>query len=188
MTTCITVCVPPHLCPSSLRLFFISEILAGGPCPFQWWAVIKCVSLSSLSLSVFLNQAFKSQSLDPSILSLSPYSITLSTHLFHSLSISLSYITLSITLSPYLSLSSVTLSLSLSLQSLSLLSISLLSPFVSLSFITLSTHLCLFLISLSLSVLQEVMPFAVVGSDKEYQVNGKRVLGRKTAWGIVEGV
>lgn len=31
------------------------------------------------------------------------------------------------------------------------------------------------------------MPFAVVGSDKEYQVNGKRVLGRKTAWGIVEG-
>ena len=32
------------------------------------------------------------------------------------------------------------------------------------------------------------MPFAVVGSDKEYQVNGKRVLGRKTPWGIVEGV
>ncbi len=31
------------------------------------------------------------------------------------------------------------------------------------------------------------MPFAVVGSDKEYQVNGKRVLGRKTAWGVVEG-
>lgn len=31
------------------------------------------------------------------------------------------------------------------------------------------------------------MPFAVVGSDKEYQVNGKRVLGRKTPWGIVEG-
>lgn len=36
--------------------------------------------------------------------------------------------------------------------------------------------------------LQEAMPFAVVGSDKEYQVNGKRVLGRKTAWGVVEGV
>lgn len=35
---------------------------------------------------------------------------------------------------------------------------------------------------------QEAMPFAVVGSDKEYQVNGKRVLGRKTPWGIVEGV
>ncbi|KAL2086542.1 hypothetical protein ACEWY4_017601 [Coilia grayii] len=34
--------------------------------------------------------------------------------------------------------------------------------------------------------IREVMPFAVVGSDKEYQVNGKRVLGRKTAWGIVE--
>lgn len=34
---------------------------------------------------------------------------------------------------------------------------------------------------------QEAMPFAVVGSDKEYQVNGKRVLGRKTPWGIVEG-
>lgn len=31
------------------------------------------------------------------------------------------------------------------------------------------------------------MPFAVVGSDKEYQVNGKRVLGRKTPWGIIEG-
>lgn len=31
------------------------------------------------------------------------------------------------------------------------------------------------------------MPFAVVGSDKEYQVNNKRVLGRKTPWGIVEG-
>jgi len=35
--------------------------------------------------------------------------------------------------------------------------------------------------------MQEAMPLAVVGSDKEYQVNGKRVLGRKTAWGIVEG-
>nr|XP_061832956.1 neuronal-specific septin-3-like [Nerophis lumbriciformis] len=34
--------------------------------------------------------------------------------------------------------------------------------------------------------IREVMPFAVVGSDKEYQVNGKRVLGRKTAWGVVE--
>lgn len=31
------------------------------------------------------------------------------------------------------------------------------------------------------------MPFAVVGSDKEYQVNGKRVLGRKTPWGVIEG-
>uniref|UniRef100_A0A3P9KIS9 Neuronal-specific septin-3 n=1 Tax=Oryzias latipes TaxID=8090 RepID=A0A3P9KIS9_ORYLA len=34
--------------------------------------------------------------------------------------------------------------------------------------------------------IRDAMPFAVVGSDKEYQVNGKRVLGRKTAWGIVE--
>ncbi|TKS68066.1 Neuronal-specific septin-3 [Collichthys lucidus] len=34
--------------------------------------------------------------------------------------------------------------------------------------------------------IREAMPFAVVGSDKEYQVNGKRVLGRKTPWGIVE--
>ncbi|XP_073800653.1 neuronal-specific septin-3 isoform X2 [Danio rerio] len=34
--------------------------------------------------------------------------------------------------------------------------------------------------------IRETMPFAVVGSDKEYQVNGKRVLGRKTAWGVVE--
>uniref|UniRef100_A0ABM5GF35 Neuronal-specific septin-3 isoform X1 n=2 Tax=Pogona vitticeps TaxID=103695 RepID=A0ABM5GF35_9SAUR len=33
---------------------------------------------------------------------------------------------------------------------------------------------------------QESMPFAVVGSDKEYQVNGKRVLGRKTPWGVIE--
>ncbi|XP_077461696.1 neuronal-specific septin-3 [Stigmatopora argus] len=34
--------------------------------------------------------------------------------------------------------------------------------------------------------IREAMPFAVVGSDKEYQVNGRRVLGRKTAWGVVE--
>ncbi|CAL9700339.1 unnamed protein product [Knipowitschia caucasica] len=34
--------------------------------------------------------------------------------------------------------------------------------------------------------IRETMPFAVVGSEKEYQVNSKRVLGRKTAWGIVE--
>ncbi|XP_061079999.1 neuronal-specific septin-3-like [Conger conger] len=33
---------------------------------------------------------------------------------------------------------------------------------------------------------REAMPFAVVGSDKEYQVNNKRVLGRKTPWGVVE--
>ncbi|XP_012711190.2 neuronal-specific septin-3 [Fundulus heteroclitus] len=34
--------------------------------------------------------------------------------------------------------------------------------------------------------IRETMPFAVVGSDKEYQVNSKRVLGRKTPWGIIE--
>ncbi|KAM6972177.1 neuronal-specific septin-3 [Aplochiton taeniatus] len=34
--------------------------------------------------------------------------------------------------------------------------------------------------------IRDVMPFAVVGSDKEFQVNGKRVLGRKTAWGVIE--
>ncbi|KAG7460016.1 hypothetical protein MATL_G00216740 [Megalops atlanticus] len=34
--------------------------------------------------------------------------------------------------------------------------------------------------------IREAMPFAVVGSNKEYQVNGKRVLGRKTPWGVVE--
>lgn len=41
--------------------------------------------------------------------------------------------------------------------------------------------------SLVASSQQESMPFAVVGSDKEYQVNGKRVLGRKTPWGVIEG-
>lgn len=34
---------------------------------------------------------------------------------------------------------------------------------------------------------QEMIPFAVVGSDQEYQVNGKRLLGRKTKWGTIEG-
>lgn len=46
-------------------------------------------------------------------------------------------------------------------------------------------HTCLPCLSAPLQ--QESMPFAVVGSDKEYQVNGKRVLGRKTPWGIIEG-
>lgn len=49
-------------------------------------------------------------------------------------------------------------------------------------------HLLALCASLQFFCAQEAMPFAVVGSDKEYQVNGKRVLGRKTAWGIVEGV
>lgn len=34
---------------------------------------------------------------------------------------------------------------------------------------------------------QESIPFAVVGTDKEHQVNGNKVLGRKTNWGIIEG-
>ncbi|KAM6939988.1 septin 9b isoform 1-T1 [Xenentodon cancila] len=34
--------------------------------------------------------------------------------------------------------------------------------------------------------IREVIPFAVVGSDQEYQVNGKRILGRKTKWGTIE--
>lgn len=34
---------------------------------------------------------------------------------------------------------------------------------------------------------QEMIPFAVVGSDQEYQVNGRRILGRKTKWGTIEG-
>jgi septin 3/9/12 len=33
-----------------------------------------------------------------------------------------------------------------------------------------------------------MIPFAVVGSDHEYQVNGKRILGRKTKWGTIEGI
>lgn len=37
------------------------------------------------------------------------------------------------------------------------------------------------------SAQQEMIPFAVVGSDQEYQVNGKRILGRKTKWGTIEG-
>ncbi|XP_004718043.2 septin-9-like, partial [Echinops telfairi] len=32
---------------------------------------------------------------------------------------------------------------------------------------------------------REMIPFAVVGSDHEYQVNGKRILGRKTKWGTI---
>ncbi|XP_069726239.1 neuronal-specific septin-3-like isoform X2 [Phaenicophaeus curvirostris] len=34
--------------------------------------------------------------------------------------------------------------------------------------------------------IREEIPFAVVGADQEHQVNGKRVLGRKTKWGIIE--
>ncbi|XP_069056365.1 septin-9 isoform X3 [Pleurodeles waltl] len=34
--------------------------------------------------------------------------------------------------------------------------------------------------------IREMIPFAVVGSDQEYQVNGRRILGRKTKWGTIE--
>ncbi|XP_031426703.1 septin 9a isoform X5 [Clupea harengus] len=34
--------------------------------------------------------------------------------------------------------------------------------------------------------IREMIPFAVVGSDLEYQVNGRRLLGRKTKWGTIE--
>uniref|UniRef100_A0A8C4R7Y0 Septin 9b n=1 Tax=Eptatretus burgeri TaxID=7764 RepID=A0A8C4R7Y0_EPTBU len=34
--------------------------------------------------------------------------------------------------------------------------------------------------------IRDLLPFAVVGSDKDYQVNGRKTLGRKTNWGIVE--
>lgn len=34
--------------------------------------------------------------------------------------------------------------------------------------------------------IREKIPFAVVGTDQEHQVNGKMVLGRKTKWGIIE--
>ncbi|XP_018595638.1 cell division control protein 3-like isoform X2 [Scleropages formosus] len=34
--------------------------------------------------------------------------------------------------------------------------------------------------------IREKIPFAVVGTDKEHQVNGNKILGRKTKWGIIE--
>ncbi|XP_018092692.1 septin 12 S homeolog isoform X2 [Xenopus laevis] len=34
--------------------------------------------------------------------------------------------------------------------------------------------------------IREKIPFAVVGTDEEHQVNGRKVLGRKTKWGIIE--
>uniref|UniRef100_A0A8C8VK05 Septin n=1 Tax=Pelusios castaneus TaxID=367368 RepID=A0A8C8VK05_9SAUR len=34
--------------------------------------------------------------------------------------------------------------------------------------------------------IRDKIPFAVVGADTEHQVNGKRVLGRRTKWGIIE--
>ncbi|KAL4659034.1 septin-9-like isoform X1 [Arapaima gigas] len=34
--------------------------------------------------------------------------------------------------------------------------------------------------------IRENIPFAVVGTDKEHHINGNKVLGRKTKWGIIE--
>ncbi|XP_063791117.1 septin-12 isoform X2 [Pseudophryne corroboree] len=34
--------------------------------------------------------------------------------------------------------------------------------------------------------IREKIPFAVVGTDEEHHVNGRRILGRKTKWGIIE--
>lgn len=35
--------------------------------------------------------------------------------------------------------------------------------------------------------MQEIIPFAVVGSNTLLEVNGKRVRGRLYPWGVVEG-
>ena len=34
--------------------------------------------------------------------------------------------------------------------------------------------------------MQKFMPFAVIGSDREVAVGGKKILGRQTKWGFVE--
>lgn len=41
--------------------------------------------------------------------------------------------------------------------------------------------------SSSISCVQEIIPFAVVGSNTLLEVNGKRVRGRLYPWGVVEG-
>lgn len=33
---------------------------------------------------------------------------------------------------------------------------------------------------------QEMIPYAVVGSNVQHQINGKTIYGRKTQWGTVE--
>ena len=38
----------------------------------------------------------------------------------------------------------------------------------------------------SISPCQQFIPFAIIGSDRESTVGGKRVLGRQTKWGFVE--
>ena len=39
---------------------------------------------------------------------------------------------------------------------------------------------------LLLSFLQQYIPFAVIGSDREVAVGGKKLLGRQTKWGFIE--
>ena len=38
----------------------------------------------------------------------------------------------------------------------------------------------------SLICSQQYIPFAVIGSDREVTVGGKKVLGRQTKWGFIE--
>ena len=41
-------------------------------------------------------------------------------------------------------------------------------------------------VSLLSSSAQQYIPFAVIGSDREVTVGGKKVLGRQTKWGFIE--
>ena len=43
-------------------------------------------------------------------------------------------------------------------------------------------------IIICMCLLQEIIPFAVVGSNTLLEVNGKRVRGRLYPWGVVEGM
>lgn len=38
----------------------------------------------------------------------------------------------------------------------------------------------------SLPPLQQYIPFAVIGSDREVSVGGRKLLGRQTKWGFIE--
>ena len=42
------------------------------------------------------------------------------------------------------------------------------------------------IVTLLTSLIQGLIPFAVLGSDRSHTVNGKQVLGRQTKWGLVE--
>ena len=50
-----------------------------------------------------------------------------------------------------------------------------------------SVCVCVWCRSSSVFALQEIIPFAVVGSNTLLEVNGKRVRGRLYPWGVVEG-